>query len=138
MASKEVTPVDAPQVVGYTDLENVQWKNIHTEQPDQITFDTIGDTLIAVYLGKSLIKYEETDKKSGERTEHEFWQLRFMLPGSNVAVVNAGWDLLKAYEDVPENHLTRTQYLKNVDVDQQSPMKSYRVDIGPDMSAELQ
>jgi hypothetical protein len=138
MASAKDVEVTAPQTVGFTDLDNVQWKNVHTEQPDQITFDTIGDTLIAVYLGRSVIRYTEVDKKTGEEIPREFTQLRFMLPGNNPAVVNGGWDLLKAYEDVPENHLTRTQYLKDVDVDQQSPMKSYRVDVGPDMSDQLQ
>lgn len=138
MASKDVEKaVEAPQVVGYTDLENVQWENVHTEQPDQITFDTIGDTLIAIYLGQTVIQFEVEDKKTGEKVPQEFTQLRFMLPGNNPAVVNAGYDLLVAYKNVPVNHLTRTQYLKDVDVDQQSPMKSYRVDIGPDMSDQL-
>lgn len=136
MASKEVEQI-APQVVGFVDLDNVQWENVHTELPDQITFDQIGDTLIAIYLGQSVIQFDREDKKTGEIISHEFTQLRFMLPGNNPAVVNAGYDLLVAYKKIPVNHLTRTQYLKDVDVDQQSPMKSYRVDVGPDMSDTL-
>lgn len=135
--AKDVAPVDAPQTVGFTDLDNVQWENVHTEQPDQITFDTIGDCLVAIYLGQEVINFEVTDKE-GEVHPKSFTQLRFMLPGDNPAVVNAGYDLLVAYKDVPRYHLTRTQFLKEVDVGQQSPMKSYRVDVGPDMSDSLQ
>jgi hypothetical protein len=137
MASKEVEPVTEAQVVGFTDLDNVTWENVHTEQPDQISFDTIGDTLVAIYLGQEVIHFEVEDKKTGEKIPQEFTQLRFMLPGNNPAVVNAGYDLLVAYKNVPINHLTRTAFLKEVDVGQQSPMKSYRVDIGPDMSDTL-
>ena len=133
VASKDVEKavVDAPVTVGFDDTQ-FEWTNVHVESPDQITFDTIGDTLVAVYLGMSVITY--LDKKTG--AEEKFTQLRFMLPGDNPAVVNAGYDLLQAYKDVPEGHLTRTQYLKDVDVDQQSPMKSYRVDVGPRYTPE--
>jgi hypothetical protein len=131
VASKDVEKhIDAPVTVGFDDTQ-FEWTNVHVESPDQITFDTIGDTLVAVYLGQSVIKWTEVDKKTLEEIPREFTQLRFMLPGDNPAVVNAGYDLLQAYKDVPEGHLTRTQYLKDVDVDQQSPMKSYRVDVGP-------
>jgi hypothetical protein len=130
MASKDVA-VPAPSTVGFTDVENVQWETVHTEQPDQITFDTIGDTLVAIYLGQQVIDFEVEDKKTGEITPQSFTQLMFMLPGDNPAVVNAGYDLLVAFKNVPNNRLVRVAYLKDVDVNQQSPMKSYRVDVAP-------
>lgn len=131
MASKDVA-VPAPQTVGFTDTAGIQWETVHTEQPDQITFDTIGDTLVAIYLGQQVIDFEVEDKKTGEKTPESFTQLMFMLPGDNPAVVNAGYDLLVAFKNVPTNRLVRVSYLKDVDVNQQSPMKSYRVDVAPD------
>lgn len=126
MAKANEVAVTAPQVIGFNEAD-FEWENVHTEQPDQLSFDEIGDTLIAVYLGQSVIEF--ADKKNGELKQ--FTQLRFLLPGNNSAVVNAGYDLLKAFEHIPVNHMTRTQYLKSVDVGQNDPMKSYRVDIGP-------
>jgi hypothetical protein len=138
MASKDVE-VTGPQTVGF-DLANfsdVNWETVHLEQPDQLTFDTIGDTLVAIYLGQEVIEFEREDRKTGEKTAEQFTQLRFMLPGDNPAVVNAGFDLLKAFAKVPLNHLVKVHYLKDIDVDQASPMKSYRVLVGPDMSETL-
>jgi hypothetical protein len=126
----EVAPTTTEaQVVGFTDAE-FEWENVHLEQPDQITFDTIGDTLIAIYLGQEVIEFEVEDRATGEKLPRSFTQLRFLLPGNNPAVVNAGYDLLQAFKSVPANHMVRVAYMKDVDVDQQSPMKSYRVDVG--------
>ena len=131
-ATQEVAQTET-QVVGF-DTEGIEWQTVHTEQPDQITFDTIGDTLVAIYLGQQVIEFENKrvpgDGPSGGQMQ-EFTQLMFMLPGNNPAVVNAGYDLLVAFKNVPTNRLVRVQYLKDVDVDQQSPMKSYRVDVAP-------
>lgn len=129
MASAKDVAVPAPQTVGFSDTENVQWETVHVEQPDQITFDTIGDTLVAIYLGQQVINFETEDKKTWEITPQSFTQLMFMLPGDNPAVVNAGYDLLVAFKEVPTNRLVRVAYLKDVDVNQASPMKSYRVDV---------
>jgi hypothetical protein len=131
-ATQEVAQTET-QVVGF-DADGIEWQTVHTEQPDQITFDTIGDTLVAIYLGQQVIEFENKrvpgDGPSGGQMQ-EFTQLMFMLPGNNPAVVNAGYDLLVAFKNVPTNRLVRVQYLKDVDVDQQSPMKSYRVDVAP-------
>lgn len=128
--AKDVEPVNESQIVGY-DADAFEWETIHVEQADQITFDTIGDTLIALYLGQEIITFENTklkgDGPSGG-TVQSFVQLQFMLPGEVPAVVNAGYDLVKAFEGVVPQQVVRVQYLKDVDVDQQSPMKSYRVD----------
>ena len=135
--AKEVAPVvTEAQIVGYTDVNDYEWETVHTEQADQITFDTIGDTLVAVYLGQEVIHFEVEDRQTGELLPRQFTQLKFMLPGNNPAAVNAGYDLLQAFKSVPTNHMVRVAYLKDVDVDQQSPMKSYRVDVGRPVSAD--
>jgi hypothetical protein len=124
--------VTGPQVVGFSD-EGFEWETVHTEQADQITFDAIGDTLVAIYLGQELIEFEDK-RTSGDGPTggvmRDFVQLKFLLPGNNPAAVNAGYDLLQAFKSIPTNHMVRVTYLKDVDVDQQSPMKSYRVDVG--------
>lgn len=128
--AKDVEPINEAQIVGY-DADAFEWETVHVEQADQITFDTIGDTLIALYLGQEIITFENLklkgDGPSGG-TMQSFIQLKFMLPGDVPAVVNAGYDLVQAFKGIPEQHIVRVQYLKDVDVDQQSPMKSYRVD----------
>jgi hypothetical protein len=120
--AKDVEPVNAPVTVGYSD-DAFEWETVHVEQADQITFDTIGDTLIALYLGQEKIEF---DNSKGE--PQSFTQLKFMLPGNVPSVVNAGYDLVQAFKGIPPQSMVRVQYLKDVDVDQASPMKSYRVD----------
>jgi hypothetical protein len=114
------------QIVGY-DEGQFQWENVHEESPDQITFDTVGDTLIAEYQGMDTITFTET-KKDGSTEDRSFVQLRFRLP-NGPAVVNGGYELVEAYKEIPTNSMTRTQLIKFVDTGQQSPMKSYRVDV---------
>lgn len=133
--ANEMQPTSEAQVVGYTDQE-FEWDLVKEESPDQITFDTIGDTLIALYQGMDLITFTEK-KKDGTEEDREFWQLRFRLP-TGPAVVNGGYELVEAYKDVAPNTMTRTQLVKFVDVGQQSPMKSYRIDQAKPKNADNQ
>jgi hypothetical protein len=119
-ATNEVA-VNGPQTVGYSG-EDFEWENIHEEAPDQLVFDTLGDTYIGEYLGMDLIEFED---RAGQ--PQEFWQLRFR-DGNGVKVLNAGYELRETYKEIPTGTITRTQLMKFVDVGQQSPMKSYRVD----------
>jgi hypothetical protein len=129
MASKDVVPtdVDETQIVGYNP-DDFEWTTVHTEQGDQITFDTIGDTLVAEWLGSEVIEFEDP-RKPGET--QAFTQLAFMLPGDNPAYVNAGADLLTAFKGLEAPLFVRIQYLKDVDTGQPTPMKSFRVDAAP-------
>lgn len=123
MASKEVAKADMTeaQVVGYNP-DDFEWETVHTEAPNQVTLDTIGDTFIGEYLGPEVIKFIDKD---GEPAQ--FTQLRYRVH-DEIFVINAGYDLLQAYKDVPKGTITRTQLRVLVDVGQPSPMKSYRVD----------
>jgi hypothetical protein len=131
--AKEVD-VTAPSIVGLPSDE-FEWETIHVESPDQITFDTVGDTFIAEYLGQEVIHFTEVDRQSGEEIPKSFTQLKFRV-GDQYFVVNAGYDLLQAYKDIPVKTITRTQLRTLVDVGQQSPMKSYRVDQATPMPRE--
>ena len=124
MAKDVEQPVNENQVVGY-DESQFEWETAHVEAGQQITFDTIGDTLIAEYLGQETVEFVDSHGET-----QQFVQLKFQVPGMDgPAYVNAGYDLAKAYEKIPNNSITRTQLRKLVDVDQASPMKSYRVDV---------
>jgi hypothetical protein len=124
MAGKEVVSVDvnSPTIIGFDESQFV-WENVKEEAPDQITFDTPDDVLIAEYKGMDRITFTD---RNGE--EKEFWQLRFRLP-TGPAVVNGGYELVTTFKDIPEGSMTRTQLVKLVDTGQASPMKSYRVDV---------
>ena len=138
MASKTQTPTEdtQPGTVGY-DESQFEWDNVHEEAPDQLVFDTLGDKYVGEYSGHDLI-YPTPDDPS-----KWFIQLRFRdMDGTKVT--NAGYELRTAYvnvtvddagmvvaheDKIPTGSITRTELVKLVDVDQASPMKSYRVDI---------
>lgn len=138
MAGKnEVAEVqNAAAIVGY-DPSEFEWTTVHTESPDQVVFDAIGDTLVGVYAGHEII-YPDPVKDPGKW----FVQLRWTIPGGSV-FANAGYELRNAYtkttydseglptvvDKVPVGAITRTELMKFIDVDQASPMKSFRVDV---------
>lgn len=123
MAKGTDVVVNEAQTVGLNEGD-YQWETVHVESPDQITFDTIGDTFVGEYLGTEKIEFE--DKRTGEA--ESFTQLKFRV-GDSHYVVNGGYDLLKAFTGIPEKSVVRVQLRTLVDVGQQSPMKSYRVDV---------
>jgi hypothetical protein len=136
MAKGEVAEVEnAATVVGYNSGE-FEWETVHVESPDQVVFDTIGDTLIGVYTGHELI-YPDPEKDPGKW----FVQLRWTIP-TGAVFTNAGYELRNAYTEttydsegrptvtdkIPTGTMTRNELMKLVDVDQASEMKSFRVD----------
>lgn len=131
------TPVEVAQVLGEAP-ENIEWETAHVEAATQIKFDNVGDKLIGKYAGHDLI-YPEPDK----HPEKWFIQLKWVLASGEAVYVNAGYDLANAYtqttydadsiptvtDRIPLGTWTATELRKLVDVDQNDPMKSYRVDV---------
>lgn len=135
MAKGTDTVVDVPGVVGFNE-EDYVWENVHEEAPDQLVFDTIGDKYIGKYEGHDVIYPEAADPSKW------FIQLRWR-DNDGLKVTNAGYELRSAYVDIgedddgklvttdriPPGTVTRNELVKLVNVDQASPMKSYRVDV---------
>jgi hypothetical protein len=137
----EVVP-EATTVVGYED-NGYQWDTVHTEAPDQVEFDDLGDMLIGVYAGHEIV-YPDPEKEPAKF----FVQLRWTVPGGAV-FVNAGHELRNAYtttvydpegrptitDKIPVGSMTRNELRKTVDTGKKDPMKSYRVDVARPVSA---
>lgn len=138
MASKPEKAVETQEtssVVGY-DAAAYEWETVHAEAPDQVVFETPGDCYIGLYIGYEII-YPDPEKDP----EKFFIQLKFVDP-DGAKVINAGYDLRRAYvsitydtdgrpevkEVIPPQTVTRNTYMKDVDVDQASEMRSFRVD----------
>jgi hypothetical protein len=102
--------------------EGFEWETAHIEAPTQLTFDTVGDTFIGLYVGQETVEFEFKGKPDS------FVQLSFLV-GDEPFAINAGYDLLRGFKGIPDNTYVRIQLRKLVDVGQQSPLKSYRVDI---------
>lgn len=128
---------EAATAIGYADSAEFEWETAHVEAADQVTFDTIGDLLIGVYAGHEII-YPDPDKEPSKF----FIQLKWTIPGGAV-FTNAGYELRNAYTEtrydeaglpvvtdkIAIGSMTRNEMKKLVDVDQQSEMKSFRVDV---------
>jgi hypothetical protein len=107
--------------------EGFQWETVHTEAPTQIVFENVGDTFIGLYIGKEVVEFEvKSGKNKGDM--EEFTQLSFLVNDEPYAI-NAGYDLVRGFKNIPENTYVRIQLRKMVDVGHQSMLKSYRVDI---------
>lgn len=142
----ETTEPITADVIGYDGTE-YEWETVHTEAADQIVFETPGDCYIGLYVGWDLI-YVDPDNPKPEKANQWFIQLHFTDPGG-AKNINAGYDLRRAYleqtniretaadpsvrpefkEVIPPQSMTRNLYAKDVDVDQNDPMKSFRVDV---------
>jgi len=151
--SVETAEASTADIIGY-DGTQFEWETVHTEAPDQIVFETPGDCYIGLYVGWSLI-YPDPDNAKPEKANAWFIQLHFTDPGG-AKVINAGYDLRRAYLEqtnvkettadssvkpefkdvIPPQTVTRNLYAKDVDVDQNDPMKSFRVDAARPRSAD--
>lgn len=118
----EAAPAGAASVAGYNEAE-FEWQPVKEESPDQIVLEIPGDT----YIGK-LIRVlwinAETDPSKPEKL---FLQARFRDP-DGVRAINCGYELTEAFQNAEEGTIYRIELRKYVDVDQASPMKSYKVD----------
>lgn len=133
----ELDTVDGATALGYQDSSEYEWATVHTESPDQVKFDTVGDLLIGLYAGHEII-YPDPEKDPSDF----FIQLRWTIPTGSV-FVNAGYELRNAFtttvydsdgrptvtDKIEVGSMTRVELKKLVDVDQASEMKSYRVDV---------
>lgn len=129
---------EVPAVVGYNP-DDYEWTTVHEEAPDQIVFDTVGDKYIGEYLGHEVI--DPHDEKDPDK---RFIQLRFRDP-EGLKVTNAGYELRETYVEIlsvdggewktrdriPPGTLCHNELKKLVQVDQASPMKSFRVNTAP-------
>lgn len=128
---------DAAVAIGYADSSEWQWETVHVEAADQLVFDTPGDLYIGIYAGHEII-YPDPEK----HPEEWFVQLKWTDP-QGAKFTNAGYELRNAYTEttyndegrptvtdkIPVGTMTRNELMKLVDVDQASPMKSFRVDV---------
>jgi hypothetical protein len=129
------TEIETPATVGLNEAD-YEWDNVHEEAPDQLVFNVVGDKYIGTYEGHTLIFPDEVSEPS-----KWFIQLRWR-DNDGLKVTNAGYELRTAYVDIdvaddgtittkdkiPPGTVTRNELVKLVDVDQASPMKSFRVD----------
>lgn len=113
----------ATETMGYTD-EGYEWDEVHEEAPDQIVWDTIGEVYIGTYTGQ-----ESIDPKDPKDPDKRFIQLKFR-DNEGAKVINAGHELRTAFAEIPTGSLVRIEYVKDVEVKQAAPMKSFNVKVG--------
>ena len=122
--------------VGYSEeaFTNTEWETVHTEAPDQLVFDEVGDSYIGKYEGHEVI-HPDLEKEP----DKTFIQLQFSDP-DGMKVVNSGYELQTTFVRQDEDSLQWSDIVapgtmcriilkKFVDVKQASPMKSYQVDV---------
>ena len=112
---------------GY-DEDQFEWENVHEEAPDSIVFNREGDKYVGIYLGSEIVEFDRENKKTGEIEHNEFTVLHFRDP-EGLKDTNAGFELEKAFKAIEPNSVVRILLVKFVDVDQASPMKSFRIDV---------
>lgn len=140
-------PEDAAVAIGYADSPEYQWDTVHTEAGDQLVFDTVGDLYIGIYAGHEII-YPDPNNPDPDKAKKWFIQLKWTDP-EGAKFTNAGYELRNAYTEtvygddgapivkdkIPLGSMTRNELKKLVDVDQQSEMKSFRVDVASPVNA---
>ncbi len=120
----EAAPAGAASVVGYNESD-FEWSPVKEESPDQIVLEIPGDTYIGELRVLNWINAETDPLKEPKM----FLQAVFRDP-NGVRSINCGYELTQAFRDLDPTIGTiyRIELRKYVDVDQASPMKSYKVD----------
>jgi hypothetical protein len=140
-------PQDAATAIGYADTGEYRWDTVHTEAGDQLVFDTVGDLYIGIYAGHEVI-YPDPNNPDPDKAKKWFVQLKWTDP-DGAKFTNAGYELRIAYTEttlgsdgqpivtdkIAVGSMTRNELKKLVDVDQQSEMKSFRVDVASPVNA---
>lgn len=109
-----------------------EWTTVDEGSATMVSFDTIGDTLIAVKKGKVQV----TDPNNGKTWNQ--WQFLATaetlnsLPDAGFQLdellgINGTYQLDQSLEIVPDGALTRIEYTKDVPTGKGNPMKSFRV-----------
>jgi hypothetical protein len=152
MAGKTQASVEeeAPGIIGYDETQ-FEWDNVHEEAPDKMAFTVLGDKYVGEYTGHELI-YPQPDDPNPAKAAEWFIVLKWK-DNEGSKVTNAGYELRTAYvnvtvddsgnvtaheDKIPRGSITRTELVKKVDVGQQEPMKSFRVDVARPLNANHQ
>lgn len=141
MAKGEVAEIaTAATVMGIPDYGEYDWQTDHVEAARQIGFETEGDT----YIGKlvELVWIDSLDEKKAE-ADRWFLQAKFEDP-QGISAINCGYELRNYFAPKGEidtnkiGHIFRIELKRLVDVDQNSPMLSFRIDIARPRNADTQ
>lgn len=131
MAKAEVAEIQqAATIAGIPDVGFV-WQTDHVEAARSVALDTEGDVYIGLLLELQWI--DSLDEKRDERNRF-FLQAKFEDP-EGIAAINCGYELTNYFAPKGEidtskyGKVYRLQLMRKVDVDRQSPMNSFRVDV---------
>lgn len=98
------------------------WGLEQDESPDKLIFDTIGDEYVGLYCGIEHITPNEDEGQDFEPFDQlMFWDLE------SPKVIPASFRLILAMRRIMVGREVRILYVKDVDVDQPTPMKDYKV-----------
>lgn len=95
------------------------WEVRQDESPDRLIFDKIGDEYVGLFLGIVTIQPEDEDEES--------FQQVLLRDDESPKAINAGYKLLQAFQKVQIGEEVKVKYVKDVDVNQASAMKDYKV-----------
>jgi hypothetical protein len=95
-----------------------QWDQATEESPDRIIFDTVGDTFVGTYEGRTTISNPKGD---------DFDQLLFRGLDHHLYAISPSYKLNIAFQEIKIGTMSKMVYLKDIDVGQASPMKDIQV-----------
>lgn len=115
---------DKSQHVGdVEEWESGEWLTVETEAADVITFEEVGESLTAAYLGVDHIV------PPNGRPEDEFDRHLFRTKGDQYYAINDSYQLTKAMAKVNVGEVCRVTLKKLVPTSKGNPLKSYRIEV---------
>lgn len=109
-----------------------EWTTVDEGSATMVSFDTIGDTLIAVKRGKVQVTDPNNGKTWNQWHFNAVQETLDALPEAQFTLgellgVNGTYQLDQSLENVPDGVLTRIEYNKDVPTGKGNPMKSFKV-----------
>jgi hypothetical protein len=108
-----------------------QWTTVSedTEEEIKIIFDTIGDEFIGTYLGTRTLT----------NNDEQYVQFRFRgSDNGETYFTNGSHSLRQGMSTVRPGQLCKITYAKDIDTGQESPMRSFRVEVAKTTRASQQ
>lgn len=104
-----------------TQPETIEWTTVSEEPEDltKVSFDVVGDTFQAQYIGEKTMSNDDGSYK----------QYRFTDADGSLYFINASYHLREAFQRVRKTNLTRIALRGKKDTGRDSAMGIYQVDV---------
>src|SRR5262245_38111076 len=101
------------------------------ESPQTVVFEEPGDEFVGIFAGNQHVEPENQNVDKTHRDYVSFDQWLFRDREGTLVAIPATFKLDQAMMTIPDGHMVRVQYIKDVPTGKGNPMKDFKVQSKP-------